>query len=248
MLRAAHAIPPLPAWVGRRQEAAASSLTWILWRRCGRPRRAARRLPAPPAQGVRWAGRGEGFRAPCPEIQRLPPHPPPPQRRAAGEKPLGGGTGKGGVLGLGIPHPGGPSPTGIPRCRWGRVGGGGAGAACPAAGEAAGLGGGIPSPKLSLPSNLLRGWGVGGREEGRILALGPRSRRPPRHLLLQPFGCVRPRLVPHPLCPPVSPKQGQSGVAAAGATTPLPSPRPTGPFVFPNPGRRNNLLIKCINS
>lgn len=71
-----------PASVGRRQEVAKLSLTWILWRRCWR--RAARRLPAPPACGVRWVSRGGGLWAPCPKIQPVPLLPPW-QRQVVGE-------------------------------------------------------------------------------------------------------------------------------------------------------------------
>lgn len=95
----AHAIPPVATAVGRRQEAAESSLTWISWRSCGRP---AARCQAPactscPGREVGGQGGRGGLWAPCPKIQPLPP---PRQRRVVGEKP-----GRGVGCGDSPPHP-----------------------------------------------------------------------------------------------------------------------------------------------
>lgn len=204
---------PPPASVGRRQEAAEPSLTWILWRRCGQP---APRCQAPACTSCPWQGRGVPGAVP-----RNSASPSLAKAGGGGEIPWGHG---GGVC-FGDPQPwGGPLPTGIPGATvavpdWG-CGVGGAGAACLGPGDAAGLGGWRPLPQ-TVPSAESPAQGAGRR--ARSWALGPRSQHPPGTSRCGRSGLsrawIRPRW-PRPLRPP---QAGTfPGVAGAGAAAPLP--------------------------
>ena len=113
--------------------------------------------------------------------------------------------------------------------------------------DAAGLGGGIASPKLSPLLNLLLG-GLGGGPKPGHLALAASIPPAPPAMAVQgsaeagsgPGWSQTPQL--HP------PQPGRSlGCWEQVPHSPA-SPRPAGALVFPNPGRRDSLLIKCINS
>lgn len=119
-----------------------------------------------------------------------------------------------------------------------QAGGSSAGAACLRPGDPAGFGGDILSPKLSPLTNLLCGALEGGGQGAWPSQPAPGTSWCVHARLGR--GWIQPQLVPDPPPPPAG---TFPGVATAGGTVPLPPC-----FVFPNPGCRNNLLIKCINS
>lgn len=190
-------------------------------------------LLVPPARDTRWVGREEELWVLRPKIQPVPPLSPLWQRWVPGETLWRCGER------FGDPPPWGSLTHQHPLVSPGpfQAGGSSAGAACLRPGDAAGFGGDILSPKLSPLTNLLCGALEGGQgawpsqpAPGTSWCVHARLGR----------GWIRPQLVPDPPPPPAG---TFLGVATAGATIPLPPC-----FVFPNPGCRNNLLIKCINS